>query len=84
MELDLMHKLLHLSYVSFLSLLQAFLLTVFWFYYDRKYSAWQKDGSFHYVHTTSFGSYSFICVDATLSPGPKRPYNFFGILNKVF
>uniref|UniRef100_A0A8C2YDG4 Transmembrane protein 62 n=1 Tax=Coturnix japonica TaxID=93934 RepID=A0A8C2YDG4_COTJA len=49
--------------------------------YYRKYSAWQKDGSFHYVHTTSFGSYSFICVDATLSPGPKRPYNFFGILN---
>ncbi|OXB63358.1 hypothetical protein ASZ78_001934 [Callipepla squamata] len=50
--------------------------------YYRKYSAWQKDGSFHYVHTTSFGSYSFICVDATLSPGPKRPYNFFGILNR--
>ncbi|POI34367.1 hypothetical protein CIB84_001880, partial [Bambusicola thoracicus] len=49
--------------------------------YYRKYSAWRKDGSFHYVHTTSFGSYSFICVDATLSPGPKRPYNFFGILN---
>ncbi|NXC50264.1 TMM62 protein, partial [Penelope pileata] len=49
--------------------------------YYRKYSAWRKDGSFHYVHTTSFGNYSFICVDATLSPGPKRPYNFFGILN---
>ncbi|XP_075358940.1 transmembrane protein 62 isoform X2 [Mycteria americana] len=51
-----------------------------WNYY-RKYSAWRKDGSFHYIHTTSFGNYSFICVDATLSPGPKRPYNFFGILN---
>ncbi|NXA44372.1 TMM62 protein, partial [Nothocercus julius] len=50
--------------------------------YYRKYSAWRKDGSFHYIHTTSFGNYSFICVDATLSPGPKRPYNFFGILNK--
>ncbi|NXE07996.1 TMM62 protein, partial [Lophotis ruficrista] len=49
--------------------------------YYRKYSAWHKDGSFHYIHTTSFGNYSFICVDATLSPGPKRPYNFFGILN---
>ncbi|NWZ73487.1 TMM62 protein, partial [Acrocephalus arundinaceus] len=49
--------------------------------YYRKYSAWRKDGSFHYIHTTSFGNYSFICVDATLSPGPKRPYNFFGILN---
>ncbi|KAM4665932.1 transmembrane protein 62 isoform 2-T2 [Amazona ochrocephala] len=50
--------------------------------YYRKYSAWHKDGSFHYIHTTPFGNYSFICVDATLSPGPKRPYNFFGILNK--
>ncbi|XP_063254696.1 transmembrane protein 62 [Prinia subflava] len=49
--------------------------------YYRKYSAWHKDGSFHYIHTTSFGNYSFICVDATLSPGPKRPFNFFGILN---
>ncbi|NWV31307.1 TMM62 protein, partial [Grantiella picta] len=49
--------------------------------YYRKYSAWRKDGSFHYIHTTSFGNYSFICVDATLSPGPKRPFNFFGILN---
>ncbi|XP_066490882.1 transmembrane protein 62 [Tiliqua scincoides] len=49
--------------------------------YYRKYSAWHKDGSFHYVHSTPFGKYSFICVDATLTPGPKRPYNFFGILN---
>ncbi|XP_053331252.1 transmembrane protein 62 [Spea bombifrons] len=50
--------------------------------YYRKYSAWQKEGSFHYVHRTPFGNYSFICVDATLTPGPKRPYNFFGILDK--
>ncbi|XP_062824187.1 transmembrane protein 62 isoform X1 [Anolis carolinensis] len=49
--------------------------------YYRKYSGWQKDGSFHYIHSTPFGNYSFICVDATLNPGPKRPYNFFGILN---
>ncbi|XP_007933459.1 transmembrane protein 62 [Orycteropus afer afer] len=50
--------------------------------YYRKYSAVHRDGSFHYVHSTPFGNYSFICVDATLSPGPKRPYNFFGILNE--
>lgn len=50
---------------------------------SRKYSATQKSGSFHYVHKTPFGSYSFVCVDATLTPGPKRPYNFFGILNQV-
>lgn len=66
-----------------LSWLQAFLTAVFPSYFVRKYSAWRKDGSFHYIHTTSFGNYSFICVDATLSPGPKRPYNFFGILNMV-
>ncbi|KAL7992396.1 hypothetical protein Chor_016652 [Crotalus horridus] len=50
--------------------------------YYRKYSVWQKDGSFHYVHRTPFGKYSFTCVDASLDPGPKRPYNFFGILNE--
>ncbi|KAM4662176.1 transmembrane protein 62 [Discoglossus pictus] len=50
--------------------------------YYRKYSVWQKEGSFHYIHHTPFGNYSFICVDATLTPGPKRPYNFFGILDK--
>ncbi|XP_063554579.1 transmembrane protein 62 isoform X8 [Gorilla gorilla gorilla] len=47
-----------------------------------KYSAVRRDGSFHYVHSTPFGNYSFICVDATVNPGPKRPYNFFGILDK--
>uniref|UniRef100_A0A8B9L8P1 Transmembrane protein 62 n=1 Tax=Astyanax mexicanus TaxID=7994 RepID=A0A8B9L8P1_ASTMX len=50
--------------------------------YYRKYSATQKVGSFHYVHSTPFGNYSFICADATLIPGPKRPYNFFGILDQ--
>ncbi|CAJ1074457.1 transmembrane protein 62 isoform X1 [Xyrichtys novacula] len=50
---------------------------------SRKYSANQKVGSFHYVHKTPFGNYSFVCADATLTPGPKRPYNFFGILNQT-
>ncbi|KAK6304709.1 hypothetical protein J4Q44_G00252950 [Coregonus suidteri] len=51
--------------------------------YYRKYSANQKVGSFHYLHKTPFGNYSFICADASNTPGPKRPYNFFGILNQV-
>uniref|UniRef100_A0A8C8ER69 Transmembrane protein 62 n=1 Tax=Oncorhynchus tshawytscha TaxID=74940 RepID=A0A8C8ER69_ONCTS len=51
--------------------------------YYRKYSANQKVGSFHYVHKTPFGNYSFICADATITPGPKRPYNFYGILNQT-
>ncbi|XP_036154924.1 transmembrane protein 62 isoform X3 [Myotis myotis] len=50
--------------------------------YYRKYSAIRTDGSFHYVHSTPFGNYSFISLDATLNPGPKRPYNFFGILDE--
>ncbi|XP_045395709.1 transmembrane protein 62 isoform X1 [Lemur catta] len=50
--------------------------------YYRKYSAVRRDGSFHYIHSTPFGNYSFIYVDATINPGPKRPYNFFGILDK--
>ncbi|XP_004411493.1 PREDICTED: transmembrane protein 62 [Odobenus rosmarus divergens] len=50
--------------------------------YYRKYSAVRRDGSFHYVHSTAFGNYSFISLDATPNPGPKRPYNFFGILDE--
>ena len=26
----------------------------------------------------SFGNYSFIPVDAALTPGPRRPFNFMG------
>ncbi|XP_070358926.1 transmembrane protein 62 isoform X9 [Equus asinus] len=47
-----------------------------------KYSAVCRDGSFHYVHSTPFGNYSFIALDASQTPGPKRPYNFFGILDE--
>lgn len=50
--------------------------------YYRKYSAIRTDGSFHHVHRTPFGNYSFISLDATLNPGPKKPYNFFGILDE--
>lgn len=64
-------------------LFQTFLTVKCFSCFVRKYSAWHKDGSFHYIHHTSFGKYSFICADATLVPGPKRPYNFFGILNPV-
>ncbi|XP_042108990.1 transmembrane protein 62 isoform X4 [Ovis aries] len=50
--------------------------------YYRKYSAVRRDGSFRYVHSTPFGNYSFISLDASLNPGPKRPFNFFGILDQ--
>ena len=38
--------------------------------------------SYSYIHTTSFGSYRFIGMDACPSPGPRRPFNFFGVLHK--
>ena len=39
--------------------------------------------SYSYTHTTSFGSYRFIGMDACPSPGPRRPFNFFGVLHDV-
>ncbi|XP_043839815.1 transmembrane protein 62 isoform X2 [Dromiciops gliroides] len=51
--------------------------------YYRKYSAFRRHGSNHYIHTTPFGNYSFIYMDATITPGPKKPFNFYGILNKT-
>ncbi len=34
-------------------------------------------------HRLPFGQYSFLAIDATPIPGPRRPYNFFGVLDKV-
>ena len=50
----------------------------------RQYSSsWQHHGSlsYRYIHQTSFGSYSFLALDACPSPGPRRPFNFFGIIH---
>ena len=30
------------------------------------------------MHSTPFGKYAFVALDATPKPGPRRPYNFFG------
>ncbi|XP_014673085.1 PREDICTED: transmembrane protein 62-like isoform X2 [Priapulus caudatus] len=49
--------------------------------YFRKYSAQGQQGnlhSYHYIHKDGDAEYSFIAADATLLPGPKRPFNFFG------
>ena len=37
--------------------------------------------SYSYTHTTVYGNYRFIGVDACPSPGPRRPFNFFGVLH---
>lgn len=37
--------------------------------------------SYHYLHKTNDGDQtSFISVDACPNPGPKRPFNFFGLV----
>ena len=43
----------------------------------------QESHSYSHTHTTSFGSYKFIAMDACPSPGPRRPFNFFGVLHDV-
>lgn len=42
-----------------------------------------KTRSYSYTHKTSFGVYNFIAADVCPNPGPRRPYNFFGVLNLV-
>lgn len=39
--------------------------------------------SYKYTHKQKFGEYTFIAMDATPDPGPKRPFNFFGYLREV-
>lgn len=35
-----------------------------------------------YNVNTGLETYSFIAIDACLKPGPKRPFNFIGILDQ--
>lgn len=35
------------------------------------------------IKTPDGAKYSFIAVDASIEPGPRRPFNFFGYLNEV-
>lgn len=48
----------------------------------RKYSGQGETNpsSYKYTHKLKFGEYSFIAMDATPDPGPRRPFNFIGIL----
>ena len=75
------HSYLSFSFHHFLPLLLLpFLLSL------RKYaSSFSTHGSYSYVYThkTPFGNYSFIAMDACPHPGPRRPFNFFGVLHDV-
>lgn len=52
----------------------------------KKYAA-KKDHEKSYIHEVRLENtndkYTFIAVDATFTPGPKRPFNFFGHLTNV-
>ena len=57
-----------------------------WLFPYREYSySWKQYGahSYCYRHHTDFGDYSFIAIDAHPVPGPRLPYNFFGVLSEV-
>ena len=44
----------------------------------------QRGQSYKYTHRSRDGDkYTFIAFDATPSPGPKRPFNFFGSITEV-
>ena len=52
----------------------------------RKYSSGytrHDSYSYSYTHSTAFGHYAFLALDACPSPGPRRPFNFFGVLHDV-
>ncbi|XP_062503403.1 transmembrane protein 62-like [Corticium candelabrum] len=56
--------------------------------YYREFSAGRATGKklqrvSSYVHRKEFGNYHFIVVDLCPHPGPKRPFNFFGILDEA-
>ena len=52
----------------------------------KKYGA-KKEYDKSYKHDVKLENtndqYSFIAVDACIEPGPKRPFNFFGLLKNV-
>ncbi|XP_029663755.1 transmembrane protein 62-like isoform X2 [Formica exsecta] len=52
--------------------------------YYSNYSIQGKKYPRSYMYNVNIGSetYSFIAIDACLKPGPKRPFNFVGILDQ--
>ena len=42
-----------------------------------------QSGTYQHILHTKFGTYAFNAIDMTPNPGPNRPFNFFGIVEKV-
>ncbi|KAK6636235.1 hypothetical protein RUM43_009893 [Polyplax serrata] len=53
--------------------------------YYRNYTIQGAKNPHSYLYTSHINgdTYGFLGVDACLSPGPKRPFNFVGVLNKT-
>ncbi|XP_003703373.1 transmembrane protein 62 isoform X2 [Megachile rotundata] len=54
---------------------------------NNYYSNYSIQGKIHprsYMYTVNVGTelYTFIAIDACLNPGPKRPFNFVGVLDE--
>lgn len=58
---------------------------MFFFYLPRQYSeqGWTHPSSYSYTHAKPYGNYTIVAMDAAPMPGPRRPFNFFGFINKV-
>lgn len=52
--------------------------------YYSNYSIQGKKHPRSYMYTINVGSelYTFIAIDACLKPGPRRPFNFIGVLDE--
>lgn len=52
--------------------------------YYSNYSIQGKKHPRSYMYTINIGSelYTFIAIDACLKPGPRRPFNFVGMLDE--
>lgn len=53
--------------------------------FSRKYSVQGSKYRRSYKYTLNHDTeiYNFIGIDACMNPGPKRPFNFLGVLQKV-
>lgn len=53
--------------------------------YYREYTVQGRKHPHSYLYSAEFNGnkYGFLGIDACLNPGPKRPFNFVGMLNKT-
>ena len=56
--------------------------TNFYRSYRKSYTHHSAE-SYIYLHSTEFGKYAFVGLDACPSLGPRRPFNFFGVIDDV-